>query len=140
MKRLPRSVQEIAEVIGREDALYLIGQMPQVKRSNGGNEVLLYVPTLNRLTPDHRLVRVLGYALARKFCVNLGGQLLKPGNCNGIVRDFRNKSMAEFWESGHTIAEIAEIFDKTPKYTKKILQDMGYNTDHNVKQVLQNAS
>lgn len=139
MKRLPSTVQEIAEIIGREDALYLIGQLPTCKRGDGRNEVLLYVPTLNRLTPDHRLVRVLGYALARKFCANLGGQLLKPANCNGIVRDFRNKSMADFYESGHTIAEIAEIFDKTPKYTKKILQDMGYNTDHNTRQVLQNA-
>lgn len=140
MKRLPSTVQEIAEIIGRDNALYLIGQLPTCKRSGGGTEVLLYVPTLNRLTPDHRLVRVLGYALARKFCANLGGQLLKPANCNGIVREFRNRSIGQFWESGHTIQEIADIFEITTKYTRKILHDMGYNTDHNAKQALQNAN
>lgn len=137
MKRLPSTVQELADIIGREDALYLIGQLPTCKRSGGGNDVLLYVPTLSRLTPDHRLVKILGYPLARKLSAYHPG-LWKPANCNGIVRNFRNRSISEFWESGHTITEIAEIFDKTPKYTKKILQDMGYNTDHKVKQVLQN--
>ncbi|QKN87894.1 transcription regulator [Acinetobacter phage vB_AbaP_Alexa] len=139
MVRLPKSVQEIADVIGREDALYLIGQLPRCPTpSRRGSEVLLYVPTLNRLTPDHRLVKILGYPLARKLSANCAG-LWKPANCNGIVRSFRNKSMAEFWESGHTIQDIAAIFETTPKYTKKILQDMGYNTDHNTRQVLQNA-
>lgn len=139
MKRLPTSVQDIADVIGRDDALYLIGQLPQVKRSNGGNEVLLYVPTLQRLTPDHRLSQILGFPLARKFSVHFGGQLLKPANCNGFVREFRNKSICEFRESGHSIAEISEIFQITTKYTKKILQDLGYNIHHINPQDLQNV-
>lgn len=137
MVRLPKSVQEIADVIGREDTLYLIGQLPQCKRSNGGSEVLLYIPTLSRLTPDHRLVKILGYPLARKLSANCAG-LWKPANCNGIIREFRNRSMIDFWERGHTIAEIAEIFDKTPKYTRKILNDLGYNTDHKIIQVASN--
>lgn len=139
MVRLPKSVQEIADVIGRENTLYLIGQLPKCPTpSRGGSEVLLYVPTLNRLTPDHRLVKILGYPLARKLSANCAG-LWKPANCNSMVKSFRNRSMIQFFESGHTIAEIAEIFETTTKYTRKILQDMGYNTDHNLKRVLQNA-
>lgn len=140
MKRLPNSVQEIADVIGRDDALYLIGKWPKCKHpSRGGESVLLYVPTLSRLTPDHRLVKILGYPLARKLCAShLGGALLKPANCNGIARAFRNKSIVQFWEGGHTISEIAEVFNTTPKYTKKILSDLGYNTEHKIIQVASN--
>lgn len=130
MKRLPASVQEIADVIGRDNALYLIGQMPKCKTpSRGGSEVLLYVPTLSRLTPDHRLAKILGYPLARKLSAHCSG-LSKPANCNGIIRNFRNKSIVQFWESNHSIDEIAEIFGLTAKYIRKILIDMGYDIDH----------
>lgn len=140
MIRLPKSVQDIADVIGREDALYLVGQLPRCKRVSGGDDVLLYVPSIQRLKPDHRLSKILGFPLAKKLCVHFGGEKLKPANCNGIVRDFRNQSIVLFWEQHHTIEEIASIFDMNTKYTKKILNDLGYNTEHKTIQVTSNVA
>lgn len=142
IKRLPKSVQEIADVIGRDNALYLVGQLPRYKTpSRGGSQTILYVPSLQRLTPDHQLSGILGYPLARKLCVHFGGEILIPANCSSIVRDFRNKSIAKFHKDGMTFKEIAEILDITPKYTKRILLDLGYNVEqHNAKQGLQNAN
>lgn len=143
MFRLPKSVQEIADVIGRDNALYLVGKLPRYKTPSrgGGSQTILYVPTLQRLTPDHQLSGILGYPLARKLCVHFGGEILIPANCTSIVREFRNKSIIEFYESGMNFKEIADILDITPKYTKRILLDLGYNVEqHNAKQGLQNAN
>lgn len=139
MKPLPLSVQEIAEVIGRDDALYLVGQLPRYKTpSRGGTEIAINVPRIDRLKPDHRLSQILGYPLAKKLSVHFGGQLLKAANCNGLVKGFRNREIIRLWESGSTILEIAEIFNMTPKYTKKILSDLGYNIEHKILQVASN--
>ena len=58
---LPQSVREIAEAIGREAALLLIGRLPVCYRDAGKKspKVILYVP--KRLPPDHQLVEILGY-------------------------------------------------------------------------------
>lgn len=140
MKPLPSTVQDIAEVIGREDALYLIGQLPGYKTpARGGTQIGINIPRIDRLTPDHRLSQILGFPLARKLCVHFGGQLLKPANCSGLIKDFRNKSICEFWEGGHTVAEISEIFDMPTKYIRKILQDLGYNIYQSTQRDLQNV-
>lgn len=53
---LPRSVREIAEVIGREAAMYLIGQLPRCFAGADGkkaNKVIMYVP---KRLPDRKSV------------------------------------------------------------------------------------
>lgn len=142
IKPLPKSVQEIADIIGRDNALYLVGKLPRYKTPDrSGVQASLYVPTLQRLTPDHSLSKILGYPLARKMCVHFGGSILSPANCLGIVCNFRNKSIVEFYKSGMSFKEISEILDITPKYTKRILLNLGYNVEQqNAKQGLQNAN
>lgn len=66
--RMSRCAEEIAEVIGREAALLLIGQAPRWPRKDRhgrrvpGEWVALYVPA--NLPPDHFLVRTLGWKAA----------------------------------------------------------------------------
>ena len=49
---LPESVQEIADVIGRDQALTFIGQLPQAGKRKW--RVCVYIP--KTLSPDHKLV------------------------------------------------------------------------------------
>jgi hypothetical protein len=116
---LPGVVEEIAEVIGHERALYLIGQLP---RCEGGgraypgkraSQVVLYVPKPHRLGPTHELVRILGQDDAMALCEAFGGELLKPANCDAIRLAFRNTSLVEMAAAGVSDTELAEIFGLT---------------------------
>ena len=116
---LPASVQEIAEVIGRERALYLIGQIPQCGKRAW--RVNFYVP--QRLKPDCLLVRILGWADASKMVREFGGMILQPSNCNHIHRQFRNKTIRLMDAGGLSIQVIAENVGLTPRMVRNILAE-----------------
>ncbi|MDN7699462.1 hypothetical protein R0290_10055 [Burkholderia semiarida] len=120
--QLPASVQEIADVIGRERALYLIGQLPRYVGGVSGKQssrVILYVPTPQRLRDDHDLVRILGRADAEALCREFGGLNLNPPNCSEIYRRYRDQQMArmvgemvgEGLPNGYAVAQVASLFD-----------------------------
>lgn len=125
--RLPRSVQEIADVIGRERALFLIGQLPRCSppstRTNKGGEqrVILYVPNERRLKPDHQLVRILGWNDAAKLCRAFGGEILQPGNCQEIYRRFRDVSIVRLVGEGVPIKMVAEWMQVTDRHVRGLL-------------------
>jgi hypothetical protein len=82
--QLPASVQEIADVIGREQALRLIASLPSYRDNRPGKahkRLMLYVP--QRITMDHLLVQVLGFEDAAKMVNHFGGECLHPANCSG---------------------------------------------------------
>lgn len=114
--RLPRSVQEIADVIGRERALYLVGQLPRrVTRDKRypaakNSELMLYVPTAQRLSDDHPLVRILGADDAAKLCRHFGGETLKPANCNEIYRRYRDAQITRMVGEGYPVSYVADLF------------------------------
>ncbi|CAJ3408750.1 hypothetical protein DO71_1447 [Burkholderia pseudomallei] len=114
--QLPNSVQEIAEVIGRERALYLVGQLPRrVTRDKRypaakNSELMLYVPTVERLGGDHPLVRILGYKDASMLCRAFGGETLKPANCNEIYRRYRDAQIARMVGEGYPVSYVADLF------------------------------
>jgi hypothetical protein len=111
--RLPRSVQEIADVIGRERALYLIGQLPRCVAGAPGKQssrVMLYVPTVSRLTLQHELVRILGYKDAVKMCRHFGGEILQPANCSEIYRNYRDRMIDSYLQERVSVAHISAIF------------------------------
>lgn len=118
---LPRSVQEIADVIGRDEALYLIGQLPTYTvRDKRGHvketRVILYVPKRLELTSD--LVRILGWNDATKMVRHFGGELLYPGNCNEIYKRFIIQTIKRMCAEGtdhKTIAATLEISERTVK-------------------------
>ncbi|ENG6107231.1 hypothetical protein [Serratia marcescens] len=101
-------VQEIADVIGRERALYLIGQLPRIHiASRQYSKVILYVP--KRLTPEHALIKILGRDDADKLVNAFGGENLHPGNCEYLYRDFLHRTIKRMRGEGVRTRDIAAL-------------------------------
>lgn len=129
--KLPRSVQEIADVIGRERALFLVGQLPRCympdhksgARLPGSGalntRVILYVP--KRLTPVHELVRILGWIDAEKLCQAFGGEILCPATCRDVYLPFRNAHIRRLSAAGVETSTIGEWFDMSPRQVTNVI-------------------
>lgn len=115
---LPQSVQEIADVIGRERALFLIGQLPRCGKRSW--RVAVYVP--RTLKPDHILVRILGWVDAQRMARHFGGEILQPSNGSFIERRFRNREIWRLRDDGHSKPEISDRLDVNLETVRKILQ------------------
>jgi hypothetical protein len=127
--KLPKSVQEIADVIGDELALYLVGQLPRCYARDPrwpnakSSHVILYVPTSERLTLDHELVRILGWNDAVKLCRAFGGEILQPAECAGIYRDFRDKNIWRLVMEGTPVGIVAEWFGVSERHVKNLMRE-----------------
>lgn len=117
---LPPSAQEIADVIGREKALFLIGSLPRNSRRSW--RVCFYVPKVMPL--DHWLIRLLGYRDAEKLRREFGGTILQPSSCSQLHRMFRNREVRRLHASGMHEHMIAETFDLTEKHVRSILGEI----------------
>lgn len=128
--KLPRSVQEIADVIGRDRALYLIGQLPTCairdNRYPGAKSLrpMLYVPTVRRLAPDHSLVAILGWNDAEKLCRHFGGEILQPANCIEIYRPFRDRNISRMASEGVPLKLVAAWFDVTDRHVRTVRREI----------------
>lgn len=134
--RLPESVQEIAEVIGRERALYLVGQLPRRYAPGNGAKsadregvtnkgawrVVMYVPM--RLRADDVLVRVIGWHDALKLVNHFRGCVLQPANCSEIVRRWRQASIVRLDAQGLKTNEIAELVQLSPRAVRMALAEI----------------
>lgn len=125
--RLPDSVQEIADVIGRDQALLLIGALPRCYTGQPGkksNQVVMYVPTLARLGLDHQLVRILGWQDATKLCKEFGGEIMKPANCAFIQREFLHKTILQMMSGGRMKAvEVAAIVGVHERTVRNLVRE-----------------
>jgi hypothetical protein len=118
-KELPESVQEIADVIGRERALYLISKLPRYCASDHGERVMLYVP--RTLPLDHLLVKILGWNDASKLAAAFPGEILKPANCAYLHKNFRDAHIARLVNEGVSISMITEWFDLCERQVRNIV-------------------
>lgn len=102
---LPRSAQDIADVIGRELALRLIGQLEQA----GGRKWrrVLYVPKRLDTDTGERLVAMIGRDAAERLRRHFGGEILQPANCGFLVRAFRAREVRRLAADGLSIEVIA---------------------------------
>jgi hypothetical protein len=119
---LPDSVQEIADVIGRERALLLIGRLPRYSCRGATNRVLLYVPKLANLTADHKLVGILGRSDAERLCRVFGGETLKPANCAFIYKRYRDSQIVRLANEGLDSPRISELMNVSASQVRLILQ------------------
>lgn len=127
MTPLPKSGQEIADVIGRDRALFLIGQLPRCsfrdKRWPNAmvTEPILYVP--KRIKPDHKLVDLVGWDAAVKLVKAFGGEILKPKAHGRIIAEFKIAATEWLARDGHTPQEVAEILSCHPRTIQNRLKD-----------------
>jgi hypothetical protein len=119
--RLPSSVQEIADVIGSERALFLIGKLPKALQRKSWHQVILYVP--KRLPLDHQLVKILGYQDAQKLADVFGGEILHPASCTGIYREFRDENILRLQADGVPLPMLAEWFDVSERHIKNLTRE-----------------
>jgi hypothetical protein len=118
--RLPESVQEVADVIGRENALRLVGALPSLPSKPW--IAWVSVPQPARLRPDHDLVAILGWPGAVLMCRAFGGELLQLSRCRGLERAARNRRIWDLRAQGMNARQIGEIIDVSPETVKKVLQ------------------
>jgi len=120
--RLPKSAQEIADVIGVERTLYLIGQLPKVKCGPHEGKlswrVVLYIP--KRLPLDHQLVRILGWADAYKLSRHFPGEILSPATCDSVYRHYRDQNIRRLLGEGLGIALVADWFGMSERQVRNI--------------------
>lgn len=115
---LPDSVAEIADVIGRDQALHLIGSLPQ--SGSRAWRVCVYIP--KRLpTVDHPLVHTLGWCDANKLVYAFSGMILQPSNCRFIARAARNRRIREMAKEGFSVNDIAYGVDLSTYRVREIL-------------------
>lgn len=122
--RLPASVQEIADVIGREAALYLIGKLPRCFTGNPGHQswrVIMYVP--KAIKPNHPLVTILGWRDAVRLADAFGGEILQPASCAGIYRRFRDRSIVRMVEAGAGHAQVAELMGVSERHVRNLARE-----------------
>ncbi len=125
--QLPNSAQEIANVIGREQALYLIGQLPHVYTADPrwpaakNKTTILYVP--KRLNVRDKLVQILGWTDAMKLVREFGGMLIHPANCMNVYRPFRDKNIARLRAEGLSAKIVAEWFDVTERHVRSVVAE-----------------
>jgi len=121
--KLPKSVQEIADVIGRDLALFLIGHLPRAySPCHPSGQVILYVP--KTLKPDHALVQLLGWPAANKLVRAFGGEILQPATCAHLYREFRDKSIRRLLTEGHRPAVLAEWFGVCERHVRNIAREI----------------
>lgn len=118
MRDLPETIREIAEVIGREQALYLIGRLPPA--GSRPWRICFYVP--KAIKPDHQLIRILGYHDAMRMVRAFGGEILQTSNGRFIERRFRNLVIWHLSVNGMTAPEISQEIITPYELVKKILQ------------------
>lgn len=123
---LPDSVKEIADVIGREQALYLIGQLPRCYSPDARYPaarkatVIMYVP--KRLEPTDRLVGILGWKDAARLVREFAGMLIHPASCADILRQHRDRNIARLAAEGVSTTMLAEWFDLDVSMVRRVLR------------------
>lgn len=119
--KLPQSVQDIADVIGREKALLLIGKLPEAKGRRWRR--VLYVPkSLDCKTGDD-LIAMVGRADAAKLCQHFAGAVLQPANCGFILREWRSRQALRMAACGACSSEIAETVGMSRYRVREIIRE-----------------
>jgi hypothetical protein len=121
---LPDSATLIANVIGRDKALYLIGKLS--KLSKRPREVSLYIP--KRLKAHHKLVEIIGYEDSQKLIKAYGGEILCIASCLSLVRHYRNeylkhlKLISPEKASQIDIESLSKVFGVSKKQARNLME------------------
>lgn len=107
---LPSSLEEIAEVIGREGALKLVNEC-------GGTRI--FVPRNLRI--QHKLVILLGMEQARRLSSHFGGETLTVVRAANLLRRTRNREIVRRYDAGEGVRQLARDHCLTERQIYAIL-------------------
>jgi hypothetical protein len=101
---LPESMEEIAEVIGRGNAVRLVegtraGGKRRWRRS-------LYVPS--EMTEEHRIASMVGFEDATRLSFSHGNCIVELPSCHGLRKAYLADHAMRLNDGGATAAEIAQ--------------------------------
>lgn len=114
MNYLPKSIQRIASVIGRKEALFLAGQC---------RHRCLYVPRKS-FREDHLIVVILGRQLAKKLQREFGGQLLSVATGRSFQVRERNSEIQRGYGAGKGIRELAQKFRLSIRQVRRVVHSV----------------
>lgn len=125
---LPDSVQELAQIIGRDRALALVANLPKTTDHRGGERPMLYVP--KRVTSDHPLVRALNIGgpqdnpaalvAAQKLVEAFGGEILYPAGCKRALTACRDNNVGEEMARGKKPGPTASAMGLTARQVRNL--------------------
>ncbi|WP_299297463.1 hypothetical protein [uncultured Tateyamaria sp.] len=117
--KLPESVAEIAEVIGREKAIDFVRQLPQ----SGSRpwRACIYIP--KHLPADHKLVEMLGWHDASKLAYAFSGMILQPSRLDAMEKAHRNRQIVRAAGDGVPLEEIADVYELSEYHVKDIIAE-----------------
>ncbi|MDT0499693.1 MULTISPECIES: hypothetical protein [unclassified Halomonas] len=118
--RLPKSVQKIADVIGRDQALHLVRELPPCGRRSRRRNI--YIPTPANLSDDHKLVALVGKEDAEALAEALGGQSIQPALCRYMERAMANRRILALRDLGRSVAEIAVELKMSEKWVSMVVE------------------
>lgn len=130
---LPASVQEIADVIGTDQALFLVENLPCYYERTGeraeSKRPLLYVP--KKMAEGHKLERLLGRDTALKLVDGFGGEMLKPASCRRWAKTVRHREDARrLLAEGLTTTEVARAMSITARHVRNIIREINAGEMH----------
>lgn len=117
--KLPESVAEIAEVIGREKALDFVRQLP--RSGSRPWRACIYIP--KRLPADHKLVQMLGWDDASKLSYAFSGMILQPSTLEAMEKAHRNRQIIRAAGEGVPIEEIADVYEMSRYRIREIIAE-----------------
>lgn len=120
---LPPILEEISSVIGRDKTITLVGKLPrsaQIKRDGRTRQrIYLYIP--KTLTPEHKLIELLGYEDALKMVDAFAGEIICVPSLKNMHTHFLHHSIRAQYGAGVNIEILVIIFNMTRKNIQRIL-------------------
>ncbi|MBF0294269.1 MAG: hypothetical protein HQL96_03700 [Magnetococcales bacterium] len=110
---LPGSLEEIAEVIGREGALKLVHEC-------GGTRI--FIP--RKLRVQHKLVTLLGHEQAKRLSLHFGGETLTVVRAAQLLRRTRNREIVRRYDAGEGVRQLARDHALTERQIYAILSSV----------------
>lgn len=116
MDNLPKSIQDIAGVVGMAAALSL------VKHCGGRPDLIVPLKPEGKLWA--RLVAWMGLEAAEKFQQHFLGERINVPKCAAAVRAARNQKIIDDYEAGANMHALVDRYDMTVRQLRTILNSV----------------
>ncbi len=123
---LPQVVRDVAEVIGRRQALRLAGAVcppasPGRRKTDSGRAGSVYIPLKLRPGANHRLIEILGEDDAQRMVEAFPGMILNFPSCTRLARAHRDRAIRKMAAEGWSVSSVAWAFDVCALTVKNVV-------------------